>query len=369
MDGADPDTLETVSPVSSPLPTDAGVVALTHVLCDIDSVSGGEKHLADRIEATLRRAHHLEVIRHGNTVAARTATDAPARVIIAGHIDTVPVSGCLPARLEGDHLWGRGSVDMKGGVASHLIHAVNPTPPRHNVTWVFYDQEEVDAEKNGLGLFHTAHPDWFVADFGILGEPTNAIVEGGCNGTLRAVATVTGVQAHSARPWKGSNAIHALAPLLSRLAGHVPETRRVDGLDYRESLQAVGIAGGVAGNVVPDSASVTINFRFAPDRSVAEAVEYVEAVCVGCEVAIVDAAPGARPGLDQPVAEDFLRHVAVPPAPKYGWTDVARLSAVGIPAINFGPGDPSLAHSPSEQVPLEQLESAHRILGEWLYSS
>ena len=167
----------------------------------------------------------------------------------------------------------------------------------------------------------------------------------------------------------GHNAIHALAPLVGRLAAHTPETRRVDGLDYRESLQAVSISGGVAGNVVPDSASVTVNFRFAPDRSPGDATAYVEAICDGFDVAVIDLAPGARPGLDQPTAKDFLRHVAEPPAPKYGWTDVSRLSAAGIPAINFGPGDPSLAHSPEEHVPLAQLESAHRILGNWLFGA
>jgi succinyl-diaminopimelate desuccinylase len=358
-----------VSSAPTALPIDVGVIELTRVLCDIESVSGSEKHLADRIEATLMGASHVEVIRHGNTVAARTIADSPSRVLIAGHIDTVPVSGCLPARIDGGMLWGRGSVDMKGGVASHLIHAMNPAPARHSVTWVFYDQEEVDAEKNGLGLFAQAHPDWMVADFGILGEPSNALIEGGCNGTLRAVVTATGKQAHSARPWMGHNAIHALSAVLERLASHTPDTRAVEGLEYRESLQAVGVSGGVAGNVVPDTASITINFRFAPDRSVDEAIGYVSEFCDGYDVEIVDAAPGARPGVDSALAKDFVSFVGHAPAPKYGWTDVSRLSAAGIPSVNFGPGDPSLAHSPDESVPLSQLESAHDILGRWLFSS
>ena len=357
-----------MSSSSHPLPIDVGVVELTRILCDIESVSGQESHLADRIEATLAGASHLEVIRHGNTVAARTATSAPGRVLIAGHIDTVPVSGCLPARLDEESLWGRGSVDMKGGVASHLIHAMNPAAARHNITWVFYDQEEVEATKNGLGLFAAAHPDWMVADFGILGEPSNGAVEGGCNGTLRAVVTARGKQAHSARPWKGINAIHALSPLMDRLATHSPETRLVEGLEYRESVQAVGISGGVAGNVVPDAASITINYRFAPDRSIDDAIGYVTTLCDGYVVEVVDAAAGARPGLDSSMAKQFVSFVGEPPAPKYGWTDVSRLSEAGIPAVNFGPGDPSLAHSPDEKVPLSQLRSAHDILGQWLFS-
>jgi succinyl-diaminopimelate desuccinylase len=351
-----------------PLPTSAGIVELTRVLCDIESVSGQEKTLADRIEATLSPQTHLEVIRHNNTVAARTQYGQATRVLIAGHIDTVPISGTLPARLDHDTLWGRGSVDMKGGVASHLIHAVDPRPTRHDVTWVFYDQEEVAADLNGLGHFHAAHPDWMTADFGILGEPSNAIVEGGCNGTMRAVVTVTGQQAHSARPWMGENAIHRLAPLLARLGDHTPDTRHVDGLDYRESLQAVGVEGGIAGNVVPDRASVTLNFRFAPDRSLADARSYLEAFCEGYSVEIVDEAPGARPGLDSDIAAEFVSLVGAPAAPKYGWTDVSRLGQAGIPAVNFGPGDPSLAHSMDERVRVAQLESAHQVLGWWLFS-
>ena len=258
---------------------------------------------------------------------------------------------------------------MKGGVASHLIHAVNEAPARHDVTWVFYDQEEVEAAKNGLGLFAVAHPEWMVADFGILGEPSNAQIEGGCNGTLRAVVTATGKQAHSARPWMGVNAIHALSPLLERLATHSPQTRLVDGLEYRESMQAVGVSGGVAGNVVPDAASVTINYRFAPDRSIDDAIDHITQVCEGYAVEVVDVAAGARPGLDSALATDFVAFVGEPPAPKYGWTDVSRLSEAGIPAVNFGPGDPSLAHSPNENVPLSQLHTAHDILGRWLFSA
>lgn len=357
-----------MSTAAQPLPVDAGVVELTRILCDIESVSGHEAELADRVEATLESASHLEVLRHGNTVAARTQGGKPTRVLIAGHLDTVPIAGTLPARISGGYLWGRGSVDMKGGVASHLIIAATLSHPRHDVTWVFYDQEEVDADRNGLGRFATAHPEWMVADFGILGEPSNARVEGGCNGTLRVVARATGVQAHSARPWMGKNAIHALAPLLTVLAQFDPETRAVDGLDYRESLQAVGIEGGVAGNVVPDEASVTINYRFAPDRSVDDAIRHLAEVLDGWDLEVVDSAPGARPGLDQDIAKDFLLQIDEPPAPKYGWTDVSRLSQADIPAVNFGPGDPSLAHSAGEKVPVSELEKAHSVLSGWLTS-
>jgi len=344
----------------------AGVVELTRALCDVESVSGDEELLANRVEATLRTASHLEVIREGNTVAARTALGAPTRVIVAGHLDTVPVDNNLPSRIEGDHLVGRGSVDMKGGVASQLILAVELDQPAMDVTWIFYDQEEIEADKNGLGRFHRNHPEWMVGDFAVLGEPSNGGVEGGCNGTIRVELRATGLRAHSARPWMGDNAIHKLSDALERLSHFSPETRSVDGLDYRESLSAVGIRGGVAGNVIPDDAVLTVNFRFAPDRSVSDAVDYVAQVFPELELSVVDASEGARPGLDGQLALSLVAASGQEARPKYGWTDVSRFSALGIPAVNFGPGDGALAHAPNEQVPISQLESTHRTLREWL---
>ena len=344
----------------------AGVVELTRALCDVESVSGDEELLANRVEATLRTASHLEDIREGNTVAARTALGAPTWVIVAGHLDTVPVDNNLPSRIEGDHLVGRGSVDMKGGVASQLILAVELDQPAMDVTWIFYDQEEIEADKNGLGRFHRNHPEWMVGDFAVLGEPSNGGVEGGCNGTIRVELRATGLRAHSARPWMGDNAIHKLSDALERLSHFSPETRSVDGLDYRESLSAVGIRGGVAGNVIPDDAVLTVNFRFAPDRSVSDAVDYVAQVFPELELSVVDASEGARPGLDGQLALSLVAASGQEARPKYGWTDVSRFSALGIPAVNFGPGDGALAHAPNEQVPISQLESTHRTLREWL---
>jgi succinyl-diaminopimelate desuccinylase len=351
----------------------ANSVELTRAVCDIPSVSGDETTLADAIELSVTGYEHLQVIRFGDTVVARTELGRAQRIIIAGHIDTVPINNNLPCRDETEdgveYLWGRGTVDMKSGLAVQLKLAAELVHPRYDITWIWYDHEEVDAELNGLKVLSAAHPELLRADFAILGEPSNAKIEGGCNGTLRAVVRAKGVQAHSARPWMGDNAIHRLADILARLVSHVPETRTVDGLDYRESLQAVGISGGVAGNVVPDVATLTLNFRFAPDRSVDDATNYVTAFCEGFEVEIIDSAPGARPGLDTDIAQDFVAVVGGDPAPKYGWTDVSRLSTAGIPAVNFGPGDPSLAHSPNEQVSLSELELAHTTLGLWLFLS
>ena len=343
-----------------------GLVSLAAELIDIPSESGDEKMLADRVEATLRVAPHLEVIRHGNTVAARTHGGKDTRVIVAGHLDTVPQGPLGPARVENGVLHGRGSVDMKSAIASHLVAALECDQPSVDVTWMFYDQEEVEASRNGLGHFHTAHPDWFVGDVALLGEPSQGGVEGGCNGTMRVELRTTGLAAHSARPWRGKNALHALAEPLAILAGFQPETRAVEGLEYRESLQAVGVRGGIAGNIVPDEAVLTINFRFAPDRSADDALRYLSEVFPGADLTVVDSAEGARPGLTHDVLRDLVSRSGREPGPKYGWTDVARFSALGIPAVNFGPGDGARAHADDEQVPVSEIEHCHTVLREWL---
>ncbi|WP_314646400.1 succinyl-diaminopimelate desuccinylase [uncultured Microbacterium sp.] len=353
-----------------PLDLTASSVDLTRAICDVPSVSGDEKALADLIEEALAPLDHLEVIRHGNTVVARTALGRAQRVAIAGHIDTVPLNGNLPTRLvdiDGEpHLWGRGTVDMKGGTAVQLKLAAELVDPAVDITWMWYDNEEVDAAKNGLGLLAADRPDLFAADFAILGEPSNGEVEGGCNGTMRAIVRTHGVRAHSARAWIGENAIHAAAPILARLAEYRAREIPVDGLLYRESLSAVRITGGVAGNVIPDLCEVEVNYRFAPDTSAAKAEAHLRSVLAGFEVEITDAAEGARPGLDAPIAHDFVTAVGAEPRPKYGWTDVARFSALGIPAVNYGPGDPHLAHHDEERVPLAQIDAVERGLRAWL---
>ncbi|GAA2929860.1 succinyl-diaminopimelate desuccinylase [Microbacterium luteolum] len=347
-------------------------VELTRALCDIPSVSGDEKTLADAIEAAVAPLAHLEVIRHGNTIVARTNLGRAQRVAIAGHIDTVPINANVPTRdIEIDgvpYLWGRGTVDMKAGTAVQLKLAAELTDPAIDITWMWYDNEEVEASKNGLGLLAAVRPELFQADFAILGEPSNGEVEGGCNGTLRAIVRTTGVRAHAARAWIGENAIHRAAPILARLAEYRAKEVPVDGLLYRESLSAVRITGGVAGNVIPDACEVEVNYRFAPSKSAADAEAHVRGVLAGFDVEITDAAEGARPGLDAPIAQQFVAAVGAEPRPKYGWTDVARFSALSIPAVNYGPGDPHLAHHDEERVPLAQIDAVERGLRAWLTS-
>ncbi len=346
------------------------LVALFRAVCDTPSVSGDEQALADAVETALRAYPHLDVVRDGDTVVARTSLGRERRVVVAGHLDTVPLTDPpnLPTRVvgEGAHaeVWGRGTVDMKGGVAVALALAAELDAPAQDVTWVFYDNEEVASDLNGLGRLARNRPDLLAADFAVLGEPTSAGLEGGCNGTLRVDVRVPGVAAHSARAWTGSNAIHAAHEVLDRLAAYVPQEIEVDGLVYREGMNAVGIRGGIAGNVIPDECVVTVNFRFAPSRSVAEAEQHVRELLAGFEVVLTDAAPGARPGLDDPLAADFAAAVlgvtGGAPAPKYGWTDVARFAELGVPAVNFGPGDPLLAHKDDERCPVGELRAVPR---------
>ena len=344
----------------------ADVVELTRQLVDFPSESLREEALADAVEAALRAYEHLELTRLGNTVVARTTLGRAERVVIAGHLDTVPENGNLPSRLVDGVLHGLGSVDMKGGVAVGLKLAASLAAPVRDVTYVFYDAEEIAAIHNGLGKLSQSHPHLLEADFAILMEPSNASVEAGCQGTMRIEVTTSGERAHTARAWMGSNAIHKAADLLQRLNAYEPRTPLIDGLQYHEGLNAVFISGGVAGNVLPDACTVTVNYRFAPDRSEVEAEAFLRDFFAGYDVRVTDSSPGALPGLTRPAAKAFLDAVGGDPAPKFGWTDVSRFSALGVPAVNFGPGDPLLAHKAEEHVHVEEIVRCEQQLRAWL---
>ncbi|MEB3021069.1 succinyl-diaminopimelate desuccinylase [[Mycobacterium] crassicus] len=343
-------------------------IALTAALVDIPSESRHEARIADEVEAALRAqlppALGFEIVRDGDAVLARTRLGRPTRVLLAGHLDTVPAAGNVPSRRDGDVLHGCGTVDMKSGDAVFLHLAATVTDPAHDLTLVFYDCEEIDAAANGLGRIERNLPDWLAADLAVLGEPTGGYIEAGCQGTLRVVVSAAGTRAHSARSWLGDNAIHKLGAVLDRLAAYRPRDVDIDGCVYREGLSAVRIDGGVAGNVIPDAASVTVNFRFAPDRSLAEALAHVRGVFDGLDVTIeqTDGAAGALPGLTAPAAAGLVAAADGRVRAKYGWTDVSRFAARGIPAVNYGPGDPNLAHTVDERVPVEQITAVAELL-------
>jgi succinyl-diaminopimelate desuccinylase len=356
----------------STLDLHADPIDLTAALVDIPSVSHDESVIAEAVESALRtQTNGFEIVRNGNAVLARTNRGLPSRVMLAGHLDTVPIADNVPSRREGDLLHGCGTVDMKSGDAVFLHLAATIENPVHDLTLVFYDCEEIAAVHNGLGRIEREMPEWLQADVAILGEPTAGQIEAGCQGTLRVTLTTRGTRAHSARSWLGDNAIHRFAPVLQRLADYTARSVDIDGCVYREGLSAVRVAGGVAGNVVPDAAEVDVNFRFAPDRSAEQAVEHVRQVFDGLELGfeVTDLSPGALPGLSDPAAAALIEAAGGRFRAKYGWTDVSRFSALGIPAVNYGPGDPNLAHKRDEHVPVQQITDVTTVLRAYLTAS
>jgi succinyl-diaminopimelate desuccinylase len=347
----------------------ADPIALTAALVDIPSESRHERRIADDVEAALRaQAVGFEVIRNGDAVLARTNLGRPSRVLLAGHIDTVPAADNVPSRLVDGDLYGCGTSDMKSGDAVFLHLAATVANPSHDITLVMYDCEEIESSANGLGRIERELPDWLRADVAILGEPSGGFIEAGCQGTIRVVVKATGTRSHSARSWLGDNAIHKLGKVLERLASYQARSVDIDGCTYREGLSAVRIDGGIAGNVIPGAASVTVNFRFAPDRSVEQALTHVLDVLDGLDVDVeqTDAAPGALPGLSNPAAAALIDAAGGQVRAKYGWTDVARFAALGIPAVNYGPGDPNLAHRVDEHVQVDQITAATEMLRKYL---
>ncbi len=351
---------------SAPLSLEGHLSDLTATLIDIHSESHQEEHLADLVQEALEVYPHLEVTRIGNSVIATNHANRGDRVVIAGHLDTVPVNGNLPHRVDSDRIYGLGACDMKGGVAIALQLAATVMEPVRDLTFIFYEAEEVASEFNGLEKISVVAPEFLEADFAVLMEPSNANIEAGCQGTIRANITTRGERAHSARSWMGKNAIHQAREILEILESYEPANPEIDGLTFREGLNAVGIAGGVAGNVIPDACTVTVNYRFAPDKSVEAALAHLHELFAGFDIEITDQAPGALPGLSHPAAQVFLIATGARVAPKFGWTDVARFSAMGTPAVNYGPGDPSIAHSQGEFVNVNELHTVSANLVSWL---
>lgn len=345
------------------------LLALAAEIVDIPSVSHDESALADAVEADLSCVPWLQLERIGDTVVARTHKDRDSRVVIAGHLDTVPGSGRVEARIESEVLSGLGAVDMKGGIAVMLALAVRVQQPVVDVTYLFYPCEEVGREHNGLGILAATRPDLIAADAAVLGEPTSGFVEAGCQGTLHAIARFRGKRAHTARPFAGVNAVHRTAGLLERLGSYEPRRVVLDGCEYAEQLQAVGMAGGIASNVVPDEASVKINFRFAPDRDADNAVSQLHELLDpaidrdgGDSLEVTEVTPGALPSLSEPAIARLVTASGRPARAKVGWTDVATFASIGIPASNFGPGDPLLAHTSDEHVSRGELQHVYDVL-------
>jgi succinyl-diaminopimelate desuccinylase len=345
------------------------LLALTEQLCAVPSVSGEERALADLVEARLReRAPGLEIERVGENVVARTQRGAATRILLGGHLDTVPANGNATPRVEGDTLHGLGAADMKGGlsVLLALAESLARADGARDVTLVFYEGEEVADEHNGLRRLFAERPDLVAADVAVLLEPTGGWIEAGCQGTIHVRVTFNGARAHSARPWMGVNAVHRAAPTLARVAAHEAPTVTVDGLDYRESLQVVRVQAGVANNVVPDRCEIVVNRRYAPACSHDDAVAQTVAMFADAdEVEVVSASSAAAPNLTHPLVAELVAAGSLDVRPKLGWTDVARFAQHGIAAVNFGPGDPELAHTAAERVERADLDNCLRVLSKF----
>ena len=343
------------------------LLARTEELCAIPSLSRDEATITDHLDGLLAAVPGLERTRVGDNLVARTDLGRPLRLVLAGHTDTVPANGNAAPRREGTTLWGLGTADMKGGLAVMVELALAVPEPAVDVTYVFYAREEIAAKESGLEELFVERPDLLEGDVAILGEPTDGEVEAGCQGTLRLEVTLAGERAHSARPWMGRNAVHRLGPLLSLLDAHEPRQPVIEGLRFREALQAVGVNGGVATNVIPDSAVVGLNHRFAPDLTPEEAEASVRDLLApvleeGDTIELVDVAPGAAPSLDHPLLVALVERSGLGVRAKLGWTDVARFAARGVPAVNLGAGDSSLAHNRNERVEGDRLDISYRVL-------
>lgn len=340
------------------------------LLVAVDSVSRNESALASIIAKKLQANTLLVVERIGDNVVARTSGHHATRLLVAGHIDTVP-GDVEAAAIVGDELRGLGACDMKGSLSIMLELALDPTPRSVEVTWVFYAREEITRSESGLLEIAELRPELLDCDAAILAEPTGGVVEAGCQGTLRVLVRLAGIRAHTARPFVGRNAIHRMGVLINRVADYEPRRATVDSIEYVEQLQVVEVAGGVAANVVPDAASCTLNHRVAPDRTKDEAVKWLveflgDCIEVGDAVDVVDWAPPAPPALTNERLASLVTKTGASARAKVGWTDVATFSALGIPATNFGAGDPLLAHCSDEFVTLDQLNTFAHVLREWL---
>ena len=339
---------------------------LTLDLVNISSVSKDEKSIADLIAEALKKYSHLKITRVNNSIVAQTNFGNKQRVVIAGHIDTVPANNNFPGKINNSEVIGLGSVDMKSGIAVALKLASEITSSNYDVTYLFYESEEIETKFNGLELITKQQKDLLDCDFAILMEPTNGILEVGCQGSLRFEVSTSGKRSHSARWWNGENAIHKINKILEILNNYKSREPEIDGHKFREGLQAVKVNGGIAGNVVPDSVTISINHRFAPDTSIDQATQNMKTLFKDFNFQLVDAANAAPTGLSNPLIKEFVSNIGKNVAPKFGWTDVARFANAGIPAINFGPGDPNLAHHPEEKVLISQIIDVYESLKKWL---
>lgn len=342
---------------------------LLQTLVDIPSVTGDEARIADWVRARLAALGRGEILRSGNSVVWRGPQQDRPLVVLAGHLDTVPPNGNARARREGERLYGVGTTDMKAGdaVMLALLESLDPDALRFDLAAVFYDAEEGPHERNGLKRLLGEMPWLREARLAVLLEPTDLRVELGCVGTMNAEVRVNGKAAHSARPWLGVNAIAEAAAWLAEITRFPVTPVTVGGVEFKETLAVTTLAAGRAKNVIPDALTANLNYRFPPDRTLEQAEARIRALVPGAfEVSIIDR---AEPGLvcnDRPEVRGFIERFDAPIAGKQGWTDVAQFTAAGIPAFNYGPGVPELAHQAGEYCPVPNLHVVYANLAAFL---
>jgi succinyl-diaminopimelate desuccinylase len=339
-------------------------------LVNIPSVTGSEGRIATAISERLLPIWTLKgVQRFGNSVVVGQRTDRPL-ISLYGHLDTVPhQDGNGSARIENGRMHGVGTSDMKAGLAVmvHLLEDEGVRSGDFDVVGVFYDKEEGPADENGLEQV-LDRASWLVqSEMAVVMEPTDLKLELGCNGTMNADVIFKGKAAHSARPWLGDNAVTKAGEWLTAMHSLEPVSEIISDLEYREVFTVTRADGGIANNVVPSEFRLNLNYRFPPSLTVAEAENRLrELASPADEVVVRDSAPsGSVPEGNKHLLrlEDLLGGERLP---KQGWTDVARLTSAGIPAVNYGPGDPSLAHQAGESVALASLDVAYSVLRHFL---
>ena len=345
------------------------LVSLTWELIEIDSESKDERAIADYVEAKFRYQDFFDCTRVGNNVVLTPKDfDFKTGIVIAGHLDTVPRSKGMVNRRDVDTLVGLGAVDMKGGIGVMLALAMSRVLGK-NVKFVFYACEEISREFSGLLELERSDPTLLQASGAILMEPTGGAIEVGCQGTARFKVQIAGRRAHSARPWIGSNAIHNASKFLSYISDIAVNKIIVEGCEYNESLSAVFISGGIAGNVIPDLVEIIVNFRFAPGRDDHEVLRDTSRrleICLdlqrGDRVELIEWAPSAPPNLSNQMIANLGLKSNRAVRSKLGWTDVAFFWERNIAACNFGPGDPNLAHTSDEIVTRNELDEVWSVI-------
>ena len=333
------------------------LVERTLELVSIPSVSRSEAAAM----AYVRDELALEPLVADDDVLFATTARRPGRplVLLAGHVDTVPAQDNLPGRLENGSVVGLGASDMKGGVAVMLEVADWTRSADRDLDldlgFFFFTREELPAEESPVPAFLEESADAKAAELAIVLEPTDNELHLGCLGNLEARLTFRGVSAHSARPWTGDNAIHKASAALAPLAELEPRDVEVDGLVFREVVSAVGIEGGIAGNVVPDRCAACLNYRYAPGRTREQAEARIGELAGDAEVEILGNSPPADVVLDRPLVTRLRQAGGFAVRPKQAWTPVAQFAEAGIDAVNLGPGATRYAHKADERVEIAEL--------------